>query len=80
MRNKQTGALADNSPVYERKINVYQRPTPGHNYIYLYSTNAARTCKEAVQRFEDNGRVFYMAGAGLCKVDSAAKIQARFAK
>lgn len=38
-------------PVYARKIDVF-KGTPGA-LVYQYSTNAARTCREAVQRYKE---------------------------
>lgn len=80
MRNKQTGTLADNTPLYERKIDVYSKAGKDHAYVYLYTTRAARTCREALQRFEDRDRTFYANNAGMVQVSKDCLLKACFQK
>ena len=47
MRNPVIGT-AHFGPVYKRKIHVYEMRKSGP--VYSWSTNAARTCREAIAR------------------------------
>lgn len=45
-------ATAHFGPVYARKIDIY-KGRPGGAWVYQCSTNAARTCRDAVARFKE---------------------------